>query len=70
MEDHAIYGWDKIGRVFGVSGRTMSRKKDELLACGAVFYISIGAPPKRRIAAFPSYLKAWASKKAAKGEAL
>jgi hypothetical protein len=71
MEDHAIYGWENIGKVFGVSGKKMREKhKEELMACGAVFFILVGRPPVLRVAAFPSFLKSWASLKGSKGEIL
>ena len=69
-EEIAIKGWDSIARIFGVSKRSMIRRKDELKEAGAIFYMWRGVPPQRVVCAFPSVLKAWISKKSAKDEML
>ena len=66
----AIEGWDAIGGMFGVSGRTMQRRRDELVACGAIFYRRMPRGGHRVVCAFPSMLKIWIARKTASGEDL
>jgi len=63
-----IKGWDNIAKFFGVSSRSIFRRRKELLEAGVVFYMWQGKPRHRVAAAFPSVLKAWISRKAVKGE--
>ena len=67
-EETAIHGWNAIARLFGVSTRSMMRRRRELLEAGVIFYMQMGQPRKRVVSAFPSALKAWISLKSAKGE--
>jgi hypothetical protein len=55
----AIIGWKNIAKMFGVSERKMRKHKAELKSAGYIFYITVGRPPQRCVAAFPSQLKAW-----------
>lgn len=68
MPETALIGWRAIAELFGCCERTMRNKKAELLESGAIFYMRLGRPPRKRICAFPSVLKAWTIRKAAKGE--
>lgn len=68
MPEPALIGWKAISGMFGRSERSMRDKRDELLASGAIFYQYLGRPPRKRICAFPSVLKAWTIRKSAKGE--
>lgn len=69
-EETAITGWLSIAKMFDVDIRTIMRRKDELIDAGAIFYKWTGSPPHKVVCAFPSVLKAWISKKSAKGEFL
>ena len=44
------------------------KRYEELASWGAIFYRYEGAPPKKRICAYPSVLKDWVSSKSRKGE--
>jgi hypothetical protein len=55
----AIIGWKNIAKFFGVSERSMLRHKQELKEAGYIFYINLGRPPRRKVAAFPSQLMSW-----------
>ena len=66
--EKVVIGWDQIAAMFGVSKRTMLRKREELRQCGAIFYMYRGRPPRRVVAAFPSFLKTWACLKSSEGE--
>lgn len=59
MSETAIIGWKAIARMFGVSPRTMIKRRKELLAYGVIFYMHLGRPPKKRVCAFPSLLQRW-----------
>jgi len=65
----AIEGWKAIAKIFGVSVDYMISRKDELISCGAIFYLTKGRPPKRHrvVCAFPSALRIWAQLKSIKG---
>ncbi len=54
--------WAEIAKLFGVSKRTMQRRKNDLLAAGAVFYAYKGCPPRRVVCGFPRTLMEWAQK--------
>jgi len=66
--EQAIQGWDNIAKVFGLSPRSMIRRRKELQEAGVIFYVLTGCPKQKRVCAFPSLLRAWAAKKAAQGE--
>jgi len=67
----ALEGWEEIAAMFKVSPKTMMRRRKELLQSGAVFYMLKGTQPARKVVcAFPSILKIWVSKKAARGEVI
>jgi len=68
--EEIIRGWDNIGKFFGVSARTMQRRRKELVNAGVIFYKKVGKPPRKIVCAFPSMLKAWIARKTAKGELL
>lgn len=65
-QETAIFGWKAIAEMFGVSERTIYRRRKELENCGAVFYMMRGRPPRRMVAAFPSILKVWIIAKSGK----
>jgi hypothetical protein len=56
-EEVALIGWKAIGCVFGVSTRTIQKRREVLISCGAIFYMNHGRPPKRQVMAFPSLLQ-------------
>lgn len=64
----ALVGWTQISGIFGRNERFMRKRKEELLEAGVIFYMKVGTPPNRRVAAFPSILKKWAALKAQRGE--
>lgn len=66
--EHAIIGWKAIAKIFNCSERKMISLKAELCACGAIFYMNLGRPPRKRVCAFPSILKVWQIKKSSKGQ--
>jgi DNA-binding Lrp family transcriptional regulator len=68
----ALRGWKAIADFFGVSERTMQRRKKELEDAGVIMKMTIGSPPNRQkmVTTFPSLLMIWFSKKAAKKETL
>ena len=66
MSERALMGWKEIAKVFNVSERTMKSKRDELVEVGAIFYLRVGRPPRRRVMAFMSTLRMWAILKGAK----
>ncbi|MBW2607168.1 MAG: hypothetical protein JRD05_05975 [Deltaproteobacteria bacterium] len=68
MNEQAIIGWKAIAEMFNCSERKMISLKEELYACGAIFYMNLGRPPRKRVCAFPSILKAWQIKKSSQGE--
>ena len=65
-DEIVILGWKAIARLFCVSERKMRYKKQELHEAGAIFYMRMGRPPRKRVCAFPSRLKTWAAIKSAK----
>lgn len=69
-QETAIHGWESIARFFGVSTRTMIRKRKELQEAGVIFYMYRGRPKRRVVATLPSLLRAWICLKATKGEML
>uniref|UniRef100_A0A6H2A0F6 Uncharacterized protein n=1 Tax=viral metagenome TaxID=1070528 RepID=A0A6H2A0F6_9ZZZZ len=66
--EHAIEGWEAIAKLFNVNSRQMLKRREELSSAGAIFYRLKGTPPRKIVCAFPSLLKAWICRKAAKGE--
>lgn len=68
MNEQAIIGWKKIAHMFNCSERKMQSLREELVYCGAIFYQKLGRPPRKRVCAFPSILKAWQIKKSSKRE--
>ena len=67
-EEKVIQGWENIANVFGIHPSTMRRRKKELQNAGVIFYMITGQPKRKVVCAFPSLLKAWISRKAARGE--
>jgi hypothetical protein len=65
-EECALIGWKAIAAIFCVSERKMRYMRQELYESGVIFYMRKGRPPKKRVCAFPSRLKAWAALKSAK----
>ena len=70
MSETAIIGWKEIAKMFNCSERKMRSLKDELEYSGAIFYMYLGRPPRKRVCAFPSHLRVWAGLKASKGETI
>jgi len=64
----AVQGWENIAALLGVSPSTMMRRKKELQEAGVIFYILKDNCKRRTVCTFPSLLKIWVSKKAARGE--
>ena len=62
----ALIGWKAIASLFCVSERKMRGMKQELYDSGVIFFMRMGRPPKKRVCAFPSTLKAWVILKSAK----
>jgi hypothetical protein len=67
-EEIAILGWKAIGQMFHKSEVSMIKRKPELQSCGAIFYMWVGRPRRRVVAAFPSMLMRWAAAKTLHGE--
>jgi len=72
MPEKIIKGWKAIAEMFDIPERTMMLRKEELKACGAIFYRLEGNPRihKRHkiVCAFPSVLKDWMILKASQGK--
>lgn len=68
--ENAQFGWKLLAEYMGFSERKAFRLQDELRSCGAVFYVMLGRPPKRRVCWFPSEIRRWARLKGAKGEVI
>jgi len=66
--ERCLETWEEIANFFNVSEQMMKRRRQELFACGVVFYKIQGKPKHRRVCAFPSALIAWISAKARAGE--
>jgi hypothetical protein len=67
-DEEALQTWASLARFFNCSERKIIRYKDELLACGAIFYMNLGRPPRKTVCAFPHRLRKWAGLKGQKGE--
>lgn len=63
VDEVALVGWKEIARILNVNESTMQRRKEDLLRENVIFYLKIGRPPQRRVCAFPSSLRKWATKK-------
>lgn len=59
----ALIGWENISKYLGISKYTAKRRRRKLLEAGIMFYISVGRPPKRKIATFPNLLQAYILKR-------
>lgn len=70
MPDRLLVTWKEIAEFFQVSESKIRKYKDELQACGAIWYTKIGRPAQPRVCAWPSVLKAWIARKSSKGEIL
>lgn len=68
MTETAQAGWEKLAAMLGLSKRSAIKRKDELEACGVIFYMRVGRPPRRMVHFFPSRVMKWTGLKAAKGE--
>lgn len=66
-QEEILEGWDQIGRLFNVSGRTMRKRKGELKKAKVIFkkYITIDnkPPPRPHWCAYPSKLKKYFEEK-------
>lgn len=70
IDESAIVGWKEIAAMFNCSERKMRGLRDEMARCGAIFYMYLGRPPRKRVCAFPSRLKNWSAIMASKGNIL
>lgn len=57
MEESACFGWKAFSEMTGMSIRKAPYIKDKLLDCGAIYYMRVGRPPRRRMFFFPSIIK-------------
>jgi hypothetical protein len=63
-------GWKSLAELLGVSETKAFSLKDELAACGAIFYMTKGRPPQRRMCFWPSDIRKWTRLKGSKGETI
>jgi hypothetical protein len=71
LEGEEVQGeWRDLACFLGLSERKTRGLKQELSICGAVFYMRMGSPPKRRVCWFPSEIRKWCRLKGAKGEVI
>jgi hypothetical protein len=61
------HGRKELAQYMGISERKALGLKAELVNCGAIFYMRIGKPPKRRMCFWPSEIRKWTRLKSAKG---
>jgi hypothetical protein len=61
-------GWKALADYLKISESKARRMKGELTACGAVFFMRVGKPPRRRLSFWPSEIRKWARLKGSKGE--
>jgi len=66
MTETAIIGWKAIAEMFNCSERKMRSHRNELKKSGAIFYMWMGRPPRKRVCAWPSRLQRWTALKTAK----
>jgi hypothetical protein len=66
--EQALIGWKKIAHMFNCSERKMQSLREELVNSGAIFYMKLGRPPRKRVCAFPSVLRNWSILKSSKRE--
>jgi len=66
----SLVGWKSIAEFFGCSVSQIIKHKNDLHACGAIFYMKHGRPSAKRVHAFPTKLMIWQSGKNTKGEFL
>jgi hypothetical protein len=59
MADRILVGWKAIAGLVGLDVRTLTRERLILEELGVVFHMWRGKPPKRRVCAFESSIKAW-----------
>lgn len=57
-----------IAAFFNRDIQWLRKNMPELRACGAVFYMREGRPPRKILCAFDTVLMAWASEKGCQGE--
>ena len=69
-EETALIGWKAIAHLFGISTRSMIKRREELASCGVIFYMHHGCPPRKRVCAFPSLLFRWTILKSSKGRVI
>lgn len=55
-QESLLVGWKEIARFLGISERTAKRWKDGLRASGAIFFMRMGRPARRRVGASPGVL--------------
>jgi hypothetical protein len=59
MEEKAVMGWKAFSELTGMSERKALMKRQELLDCGAIFYLRRGRKHRRCMMFFPSIVKRW-----------
>lgn len=61
MTEGPLIGWDQIAKKLGVSVATAIRMRKDLLEHGAIFYLWLGRPPRRRVAAYDRVIEVYRS---------
>lgn len=56
-EESACFGWKAFSEMTGMSIRKAQYMKDKLLDCGAIYYMRVGRPPRKRLVFFSSIVK-------------
>jgi hypothetical protein len=56
-EETAKTGWESLSELTGIHKRTLYRRRTELLAAGAIFYIKHGKRKAKAMCYFPSSIK-------------
>lgn len=66
MPEVAEQGWEALGKMFGISGRRMKDRREELVRMGVIFYMRKG--PRKVMHFFPTTVRTYAMKKSQEGE--
>ena len=54
VKERACFGWKAFSELTGMSIRKAQYMKEKLLNAGAIYYMRVGRPPRKRVAFFPS----------------
>lgn len=57
VAEQACFGWKAFCEMTGMSRRKALYMKDKLLYAGAIYYMRVGRPPRKRMVFFPSIIK-------------